>query len=145
MVDKFEKARRSQKLKDMGIRKVGLSRYERPKGQLKGPDYLVAHACFSCRKSFKRLHLKDEIAICPQCAGPLARMGRAFIAPRKNNLKQWKKTQLLWEAGYRFPSNTYDSADYPKRLQDVEEFIEANPKHPCRLREYWPTVKNDVS
>jgi|GEM_PF-2621205 len=126
-------------LKDMGVRKVELMPLpKRPEGELKGPDRLIAHACFSCRKSFKRAHTEDETAVCPNCANPLAEMGRSFKAPRKNNVKQWKKVQLLWEAGYRFPTNVYDAADYPTRLQDVEEFILANPKHPCRLRDFWP-------
>ena len=141
MVDKYEKSKRSQKLKDMGIRRVGLKLQSgRRSGDPKGPDYLVAHACFSCRVSFKRSSLDADPAICPSCANPLAKMGRSFKAPRKSAIKQWKKVQLLWEAGYRFPTNSSaPAAEYPKRLADVETFIRANPKHPCRLREFWPS------
>lgn len=141
MVDKFEKAKRSQKLKDLGIRQVGASLSpNRPEGQLKGADYLIAHACFSCRVSFKRAPSGNVPPLCPICARPSAEMGRSFKAPRKHDAKQWKKVQLLWEAGYRFPTNGFKSAGYPKRLADVEAFIRANPRHPFRLREYWPST-----
>jgi len=140
MVDKFEKAKRSQKLKDLGIRKVGIGlRLNSKPRRRNGTEYLVAYACFSCCCSFKHAPSETQKAVCPNCGETMVSMGRSFKAPRKNNTKQWKKVQRLWEAGYRFPTNSsQDAADYPKRLSEVDEFIRQNPKHPFRLKEHWP-------
>lgn len=45
------------------------------------PDYLIAHACFDCRKSWK-WH-GDTAHSCPQCRGPLAMMGQALGCSRR--------------------------------------------------------------
>lgn len=46
-----------------------------------GHDYLVAHACFECKKSWK-VSLDTNGRICPQCGGHLCEMGRSFEAPK---------------------------------------------------------------
>jgi len=99
----------------------------------RGPDCLVAHACFDCCKSWK---LAEEAAgKCPQCAKPLHWMGRAFKAPKKTDHEQWKKVEALWRAGFRFPSHTgwREVEPYPERLREVGAFIRDNPKHPFRV------------
>ena len=48
-----------------------------------GPDYLIAHACFACQKSWKRAG--DIAHVCPECGSPLALMGRAFRVPKKRD------------------------------------------------------------
>ena len=54
----------------------------------RGPEYLVAHACFPCRKSFKMRSLDANIVHkCPDCEGVVYEMGRSFTAP-KNLFKQ---------------------------------------------------------
>lgn len=98
-----------------------------------GPTYLVAHACFECRKSWK---LADkQAAICPQCRSELSRMGRGFKAPKKSDLEQWKKVEALWRAGFRFPSHESwrRIEPYPERFREVEAFIRENPDHPFRV------------
>ena len=99
----------------------------------RGPDYLVAHACFDCCKSWKIS--ENSTATCPQCGGPLHWMGRAFKAPKKSDMEQWKKVALLWGAGFRFISHTgwRDVEPYPERLRDVAAFIEGNREHPFRV------------
>lgn len=98
-----------------------------------GPDYLVAHACFDCRKSWKLS--EQSAAICPQCGGVLHWMGRAFKAPKTSDSEQWKKVAALWDAGFRFLSHTRgrEVAPYPERLREVAAFIETNPDHPFRV------------
>ncbi|HEV7233048.1 MAG TPA: hypothetical protein VGN36_02300, partial [Sphingorhabdus sp.] len=66
----------------------------------RGAEYLIAHACFECRKSWKRSG--DREHICPECKTPLAMMGRSFRAPSNRKHDQWQKVQRLWEAGFRF-------------------------------------------
>jgi hypothetical protein len=104
---------------------------------LRGPIYRVAHACFDCRKSWKVL--PDRAPVCPQCALPLREMGRAFRAPAKTNIKQWKKVEALWNQGFRFWSvGSTEVEPLPEKLADVQDFIRRNPNHPARLRSYRP-------
>lgn len=100
----------------------------------RGPDYLIAHACFDCRKSWKVS--QESNATCPQSAGSLHWMGRAFKAPKKSDVEQWKKVELLWRAGFRFMPNTgwRDVEPYPERLREVAAFIEGNREHPFRVK-----------
>jgi hypothetical protein len=98
----------------------------------KGPEYLVAHACFECRKSWKVAANRE--AVCPQCASLLQEMGRAFKAPKKTDSEQWQKVETLWRAGFRFWSVwSTEVEQLPERLRDVEDFIRRNPTHPARL------------
>lgn len=62
-------------------------------------------------------------------------MGRAFKAPKKVDLEQWKKVDALWRAGFRFLSHTRwrTVQPYPERLKDVDAFIRENPNHPFRV------------
>lgn len=101
----------------------------------RGPDYLVAHACFFCRKVWKLS--AESAATCPQCKAKLSWMGRAFKAPKKSDEEQWRKVETLWKAGFRFLPDTgwRDVAPYPERLREVAGFIAANPNHPFRFQE----------
>src|SRR5690606_39640833 len=73
-----------------------------PQSRAKGPRYLVAHACFSCRLSFKRATRDDGSSPqCPNCGSPMARMGRGFKAPLRRNADKWKAVELLHAAGFR--------------------------------------------
>ena len=98
------------------------------------PQYLIAHACFDCRKSFKVAPRSSCSATCPSCGGTIYEMGRSFKAPPAKGLAQWAKVQALFAAGVRFSS--YRSASgppLPDRLADVEAFIRDNPSHPLRV------------
>ena len=95
--------------------------------------YLVAHACFSCRKSFK-IATRLEPAKCPNCGDTLHWMGRSFKAPAARDKEQWTKVQALHQAGFRFFSyRSHDCPPLPSRLADVEDFIRDNPRHPFRV------------
>ena len=78
-----------------------------PKSQL--PDYLVAHACFNRRKSFK-YPVEDNGSVllsksCPQCAAGIFLMGRSFESPKKPNkepmVKSRKITALRFHVSYK--------------------------------------------
>lgn len=64
------------------------------------PNYRTHFACFSCRKAWKAY----EAEVCPSCAGPAIRMGNDFHAPRKGNVNQWRKLELLHAQGVHFES-----------------------------------------
>jgi DNA-directed RNA polymerase subunit RPC12/RpoP len=104
----------------------------RPTPYHRGPDRLGPHACFDCRKSWKIS--EKSSARCPECAGELKCMGRAFKAPKKADDEQWEKVRVLWNAGFRFVNHTRwrDSEPYPGRLRDVTDFIKRNADHPFR-------------
>jgi hypothetical protein len=99
----------------------------------RGPDYLVAHACFGCRKSWKLP--EESTGTCPQCGKSANWMGRAFKAPKKTDVDQWKKVEALWRAGFRFLPNTgwREVEPYPEQFRDVAKFIADNPTHPFRV------------
>jgi len=118
-------------------RKLGNRRTPEPRVPAAGDAlYLIAHACFDCRKSFK-IAPRDHSAVCPQCSGSLNEMGRSFKAPKISDTEQWQKIEKLWRAGFRFFSyRSYPDAEpLPERLRDVDEFIVRNPDHPFRLRD----------
>lgn len=88
----------------------------------RGPDYLVAHACFDCRKSWKIELREDHQAVCPECGGVLHEMGRNFKAPKKRDDEQWKKVRALWSAGVRFWGYNVGEPP-PQRLSEVEDYL----------------------
>jgi hypothetical protein len=62
-------------------------------------------------------------------------MGRSFKTPKRSDAEQWQKVQALWSAGFRFQSyrSHRDAEPLPERLQEVDDFIRRNPKHPMRI------------
>lgn len=145
--ERIEKARRARLRKAAGLKRFSELYAERQqRDQELGPSrirrsaFLVSYACFACRKSFKKPFVPDRRYKCPQCARDMAHLGRSFKAPRKTEKQQWEKVHRLWSAGYRFHTNTrrQDVPAFPEQLRDVDEWISQNPRHPFRLREFWP-------
>ncbi len=102
--------------------------------RMPSPQYLIAHACFDCRKSFKVAPRPDSVAVCPSCGGTIYEMGRSFKAPPAKDLEQWTKVQALFVAGFRsFSYRSTSGPSLPDRLADVEAFIRDNPAHPLRV------------
>lgn len=70
------------------------------------------YACFACRKTFKRMLLwdinrddkREKEAKCPDCAGPVANMGKDFEAPKRTDIKAWSHLQSLYSVGITFHS-----------------------------------------
>ncbi|MCX4242749.1 hypothetical protein [Paraliomyxa miuraensis] len=73
--------------------------------------YKPHHACFACRKAFKR-RLRDDVdpsgdehpARCPECGALMAEMGLDFQAPPRGKVKAWRVLETLWEVGETFHS-----------------------------------------
>ena len=77
MTTKTDKQVRMQLQRDIGNRAVSTPDKTT---HTKKHRYIIAHACFKCRKSFK-LEAKTQdqrIAKCPECGNEIILMGRAF-------------------------------------------------------------------
>ena len=128
MTTASEKSRRMALRRDAGNRKP-----TPPKGPKPTGAYLVAHACFCCRKSFKVASRESAGPACPQCAAPMVWMGRAFAAPPSRNTAQWRKIEALVRAGIRFGRyRGYVGPSPPARLTDVKRFLFESTKHPLK-------------
>ena len=127
----------SEKWHRMAVRRATGSRAPaKPKRRVASAEsYLVAHACFACRKSFKVHPRQDTKSVCPQCSSELYCMGRSFRAPALSNTEQWRKVQALYAHGFRFFSyRSYPDAPHlPERFREVAVFVAANPVHPFRV------------
>lgn len=98
--------------------------------------YKSHYACFTCRKVF-RVRPFDEWAsesvrngeaahevLCPDCRAAMTDMGLDFKAPPKRNVKQWKKVELLRNAGVGYSSCGCSGPGYrPKTLSEVPAFL----------------------
>ncbi|BBM02436.1 hypothetical protein GL2_25100 [Microbulbifer sp. GL-2] len=107
--------------------------------------YNMAFACLDCRKSFKReFNLSKECPselTCPDCGGPSHNFGRHFKAPKKTDLRQWKKVAFLFEHGFRFQkirigSGHHDVVPYPETLEQAKEFVVKYKKYAIVPSEY---------
>ena len=124
----------------MAIRRdTGTRPLPAPTVSRRGPEYLIAYACFKCRKSFKIAPRQEREALCPGCRGIIFEMGRSFKAPAKRDRGQWAKVEALYHAGFRFFSYRSfshlekDVPPLPAKLSQVEAFIRDNPEHPMRV------------
>jgi hypothetical protein len=126
MTGRTEKARRMELRRKTGTRawpRLFSPPYHR------GPKYRLAHACFVCRRSFKLavdLSQAEQERRCPGCRGVLRWMGRSFRAPRRTDFDQWRKVEILWEAGYRFTSYRGPAGPLPETLKEAEAFVRRN-------------------
>lgn len=101
---------------------------------LYGP-YKGHYACFNCRKSFKwprdARQAPTEATVgevkCPQCAGPMADMGKDFKAPKLRDTRQWRKVEMLFLHGYTYHSCGGGGPGYrPRTLREVPGFLDSN-------------------
>ena len=84
-------------------------------------NYNRHYACFSCRKMFNQMALRrteklDKVK-CPQCKVEMHNMGKDFKPPRKENVQQWRKVELLARRGYRW-QQTHDSVPVDDKLPE---------------------------
>jgi len=99
-----------------------------------GP-YKDIYACFQCRKVFKQASdrelsnhdVQKRTYKCPQCGGTMNDMGHDFKAPKLNDVKQWRKVELLYNNGFTYHSCGCGGPGYrPAKLSEVEQFLEHN-------------------
>jgi DNA-directed RNA polymerase subunit RPC12/RpoP len=144
MPSRDEKTRRKALRKAAGLKRFSeilAARQSRQETQfIRRTEALMAYGCFTCRKSFKKRYDPARAYKCPQCAREMADLGRSFKAPRKSDIRQWQKIERLWQAGYRFHTNTRRlfGPPFPRTLQEVDDWIANNPRHPFRRRDDWP-------
>ena len=126
-----EKHRRMALRRDVGNRAAPKKRAK----PVDGSSYLIAHACFKCRKSFK-IAPRERAPHCPQCASELNEMGRSFKAPNMRDDEQWRKVEALFNAGFRFYSyrSHPGAAKLPERFSEVTAFLRNNRNHPFRVK-----------
>ncbi len=139
MANRLEKSNRAAlRLAEESSTLPGVSQY------IRSPDpvYLIAHACFHCKKSWKKKPDASSCA-CPECGGPISVMGRSFKAPKKSDDEQWEKVKRLYAAGFRFESyRSFPGVEpLPERLAEVDDFISRNPHHPCKLYQTRPNCR----
>ncbi len=128
-------ASREKKTRRMDLRRQTRTRnvVPRPRPAKVVDVYLVAHACFACRRSTKKPPA-PEGRRCAICGGALCEMGRSFRAPRRSDAEQWRKVQLLYALGFRFFGHRHaGERPLPARLRDVDRFVAENPRHPLRV------------
>ena len=100
-----------------------------------GP-YKEIWACFACRKSFKQINRfeltrpmpvtseGERYVPCPQCRRQMHNMGRDSKAPKQNDLKQWRKVEILYCHGYAYHScGCVGPGPRPAMLRDVDDFL----------------------
>ena len=87
-------------------------------------------ACFRCRKVWRKYvkavkpTRKHTDVSCPDCGGEVVSMGYDFKAPRRNDLKQWRKVELLARRGVLYHSAGWCGPGYrPKTLREVPQFL----------------------
>jgi hypothetical protein len=63
---------------------------------------LSQHACFSCRKVFKKPHEYSRtptVRRCPQCGGEMIYMGYKFRAPATSDTDEWRRIERALKEG----------------------------------------------
>jgi DNA-directed RNA polymerase subunit RPC12/RpoP len=106
--------------------------------------YLIQYACFECRKVFKRPYIVGELEHsawlscrisgqkpakpfaapsyrCPDCGEKTSLMGRAFRAPRQDDVDRWRAVEVLVRGGYTFWSHV---GRMPETLGEARKYIE---------------------
>ena len=114
-------------------------------------DYTLQHACFLCRKVFKKTVPGKEIEAhrdryvydeknqiefkCPDCGNKLNPMGKTFRAPKKSNLEEWEVVEELYRNGFRFIGSGFHSgAPLPTKKSELKKFLNENKDHPRKIK-----------
>src|SRR5207247_8780650 len=101
-----------------------------------GMNYKDHYACFLCRKMFRQPRAQnlaqtphsslgeERIVPCPDCGNGMHDMGWDFKAPRKNDVKQWKKVEILLQHGFTLQScGCCGPRLRPAELREVAAFL----------------------
>jgi hypothetical protein len=95
------------------------------------PSHSMPYVCFACRRSFKRPRRfggEGHLGDCPACHGPSFALHPHFKAPRRDDVKQWQKVQLLVENGFYFwplydRKNGNADVQYPASLKEAVAWV----------------------
>src|SRR2546423_783849 len=91
--------------------------------------YKSHYACFPCRKMFRQPAVSDlpehrrpapgeqRVVPCPECRTPMKNMGLDFKAPPQDDVKQWKKVEILFHQGFAFHSCGWGPGARPAELR----------------------------
>ena len=97
----------------------------------RGSDKNFPFACFQCRKVFKRRVSASSGEIerpnCLRCGAELWFTGTAFRAPRQEDIKQWRKAEMLIRSGMVFSPN---SGALPETLREAIPFLMSRRRRP---------------
>lgn len=98
--------------------------------------YKPRHACFRCRKAFKRPSQAEvdpegepHDPRCPECGGDVFDLGIGFVVPPRSKVQQWRRLEALAARGVRFLC--CGGTRQPRSALDQRELL-ARPKF--RLR-----------
>jgi hypothetical protein len=84
-------------------------------------------ACFSCRKVFRPTEEVFARGVCPECKKPMMSMGICFKAPRQADVRQWRKVERLYQAGYTYRWEKccpgHGPGFRPRTLAEIPEFL----------------------
>lgn len=102
-------------------------------------------ACFDCQKTFKRklyINLKkgkeNSPAKCPQCAAPMASMGKDFKSPKKKDDNAWQHLKNLYEVGITYHSCGCSGPGYiPKDHEALIDYFEKIRTDYFQELEFW--------
>jgi hypothetical protein len=101
--------------------------------------YKSHFACFHCRKMFRQAPLSDlpghrrpsssekRVVPCPECGIPMNNMGLDFKAPPHDDLKQWRKVEILFHHGFAYHSCGCGPGRRPGKLREVDAFLATRP------------------
>ena len=116
-------------------RDAGYRKAPAPNENVRGPEYAMSFACFTCKTAHKR-HFENSpseyprFIKCPICKECAINVGRNFKAPKKSDTSQWKKVKYLVENGFVFQhiyeeqeNGSLNKVEYPKTLNDAKEFV----------------------
>jgi len=110
--------------------------------------YQIQFACFECRKAFKRPYTVGEqkrsawlsrrisgrqplkpftppVYHCPDCDAEATLMGRAFRAPRHDDVDRWRAVEILARGGITFWSYV---GRLPETVSEAKRFVETHQR-----------------
>lgn len=79
------------------------------------------YVCFKCRVCFHR-PFNAGVYQCGTCKGPTTYAGNAFRAPKKNNIREWKKLEILIKEG-NWTFNRHGSGVVPKTPNEARKSV----------------------
>lgn len=98
------------------------------------------YACFQCCKVFKQTRFyelpedvrpvspAERVVPCPECGEPMADMGLDFKMPRKQDVRQWRKVEILCRHGVTFHTCGCGAGYRPSTVCEVGPFLAERDK-----------------